>query len=199
MRKIVRIAIGLVFSLLVLYPVAWILASVGLLGEVEFGYYKEFNVAKHAIEKSGCAEVIEYSGVNKDTVLEEFHFKVTTRSGPVVRLWFDASNMDVSQLCYAPVGLVVRHPEHEDAQVYTLGMLSNLAREKNFQVTGLRDILCNIDELEKLFKTNYGDANAILAVDPYSWDYLRIEFPTEEGLKPWKYTDVKEKDVHNWP
>ena len=199
MRRIIRITIRLILALVVLYPAAWIAASKGLLGDIEFGYYREFNVAKHAIEQSGCTELIEYSGVNKDLFLEEFHFKVTTKSGQVIRLWFDADNMDVSRLCYKPVGLAVSHPAHQDCELYTIERLSELLREKNIQATSLRDILCNIDDLEPLFKATTGDAGALLETDPYVWDYLRIEFPEEEGLKPWKYTNIKEKDVTEWP
>lgn len=199
MRKIIRITIRLVLVLVVLYPAAWIAASKGLLGDVEFGYYREFNIARHAIEESGCAELIEYSGVNKDLFLEEFHFKITTKSGQVVRLWFDADNMDVSNLCYRPVGLAVNHPAHQDCELYTTERLSELLRERNIQVTGLRDILCSVDDLEQMFKVNTGDATALLKADPYVWDYLRIEFPNEEDMKAWKYTNIKEKDVTNWP
>ena len=48
--------------LIALFPIAWVAASRGLFGDVEFGYYGQFNIAKHAIEQSGCAEVIKYSG-----------------------------------------------------------------------------------------------------------------------------------------
>ncbi|MEW6212125.1 MAG: hypothetical protein AB1631_27460 [Acidobacteriota bacterium] len=199
MRRIIKITIRLALALIVLYPAAWIAASKGLLGDVEFGYYREFNVARHAIEESGCAELIEYSGVNKDLFLEEFHFKVTAKSGRVVRLWFDADNMDVSQLCYKPVGLAVTHPAYQNCELYTIERLSELLRERNIQVTGLIDILCRIDDLEQVLKENTGDASRLLEADPYVWDYLRIEFPNEEDMKAWKYTNIKEKNVVDWP
>jgi hypothetical protein len=199
MRRIIGITIKLVLAFVILYPIAWIAASKGLLGDIEFGYYREFNVAKHAIEESGCAELIEHSGVNKDLFLEEFHFKVTTKSGRVVRLWFDADNMDVSNLCYEPVGLAVNHPAHQDCELYTIGRLSELLRERNIQATSLRNILCSIDDLEQVFKVNSGDASVLLKADPYVWDYLRIEFPNGEDMKAWKYTNIKERDVTEWP
>lgn len=199
MKKLVgRLAI-LVITLVVLSPCAWIAASNGIFGDVEFGYYGEFNIAKHAIQKSGCAEAVEYSGVNKDLFLEEFHFKVTTKAGRIVLLWFDASNMDVKRLCYAPVGLGVDDPSHEEVQMYTIAGLAELLRGKNFEIRSLSDILCNLDELEEFFKTNHGDANDRLKADPYCWDYLRIEFPTAERLNDYHYTNIKDKDVVNWP
>ena len=174
MKTIIERAIVFVVISLALYAVAWIAASVGVMKDVEIGYYGGFNVAKHAIQKTGCTEKIEYSGVNKDLVLEEMHFKVTTRSGRIVRLWFDASNLDLSQVCYQPVGFSVCHPAHEQCQRYSVAGLANLLKEKGFQAKNLKDILCNIDGLDHIFKENYGDANASRESDPYAWEYLRI-------------------------
>jgi hypothetical protein len=195
-KRIVKTVSLAVISFVVCYLIAWITASQGLFGDVEFGYYAEFNVAKHAIEASGCAEKIEYSGVNKDLFLEEFHFKVTTRSGRVVRLWFDASNMDVRNLCYKPLGFSISHSGPKPAQVYTVGGLAELLRGTDIQVRDLRGVLCNIAQLEKLLNTNHGNANVLLESNPYIRDFLRIEFPTEEELmRGRKYADVREKDV----
>jgi hypothetical protein len=165
----------------------------------EFGYYGEFNIAKHAIEKSGCAEKIEYSYVNKDVVLEEFEFRVTTRSGRAVRLWFDASNMDVSQVCYSPVGFSVTHSANRVSRRYSPERVSELLKDRGIQIKDLKDFLCNIDQLEEVFRTAPGDAKALRESDPYVWDYLQIKFLTEEELKVDEYTDVKEKDVMDWP
>jgi len=185
--------------LMALYPPAWIAASAGVFRDVEFGYYGEFNVALHAIQRSGCAEIIEYSGVNKDVWLEEFHFKVTTKSGRVVRLWFDASNMDVRQLCYYPVAFSVRHPAYEGDRRYSPEMLSELLKEKGIKVRELKDILCNIDELEQIIRTTQGDAGVLREFDRYVWDYLRVEFMDESESDGWTYTDIREMDVVDWP
>ncbi len=196
MKRIAKITILFILAFVICYPIAWIAASTGVLGDIEFGYYEEFHVAKHVIQKSDCAEVIEYSGVNADLFfLEEFHFKVTTKSGKVMRLWFDGENMDVSQLCYTPVKLFIGHPAHKEVQIYSVEVLAELAREKKIQLENLRDLLCNLDELEQIVKENHGDANA----DSYSWDDLRIDFPTEERLKLWKYSDIKKTDIMNFP
>lgn len=199
MKRIIKRVIVLVVFLAVAYPMAWIAASVGLIKDVEFGYYAEFNVAKHAIQKTGCAEKIEYSGVNKDVVLEEMHFKVTTESGRVVRLWFDASNMDVDQVCYSPSGISVLHPSYEGDRRYSPNMLTDLMKEKGIEVRDLSDVLCNIEELEEVFRTTEGDTKARREFDAYVWDYLRIEYPREEKLDQYLYTDIAEKDVVNWP
>jgi hypothetical protein len=199
MRQIIKRAILLVVTLLAIYPVAWIAASIGLLKNVEFGYHGQFNVAKHALEKCGCAEKIEYSYVNKDVVLEEFQFRVTTKTGRVVELFFDASNMDVSQVCYAPVGVSVLHPAYKGARDYSPRFLSELLRDEGIQIRDLKDILCNIDRLEEVFRTTPEDAKARRENDPYVWDYLRVEFPTEEELQDKGWTDVREKDIVDWP
>ena len=175
--RILKPAFLIALGLLVGYPFAWIIAGSGVLGDVEFGYYKGFNIARHAIEKSGCAELIEYSGVNKDVFLEEFHFKVTTKSGRIVRLWFDASNMDVRQVCYQPIGLLVDDRSHDKVQVYTLEGLSAIIKEKSFRVRSLTDILCNVDELEQLFEASNGDSNAILDADPLLMGLLAHRVP----------------------
>ena len=75
---------------------------------------------------------------------------------------------DVSRLCYAPVGLIVRRPANEQVQMYTIAGLSELLRERNFQVRDLSDILCKFDELEQIFSTSHGDVNYILEADPVS-------------------------------
>lgn len=198
MRQIVKRAILVVVALLASYPLAWIAASMGLIRDVEFGYHGQFNVAKHALEKCGCAEKIEYSYVNKDVVLEEFQFRVTTKSGRVVGLFFDASNMDVSQVCYAPVGISVWYPGCEKARRYSPEFLSEMLKDKGIQVRDLKDILCNIAQLEEVFRTMQGDERARRETDDYVWDYLRIYFLTEEELKD-DFTDIRDKDIVDWP
>src|SRR4030095_5867792 len=120
MKRIVKKGLIFASGYVVFYLVLWVAASVGLVKDVEFGYYGEFNVAKHAIQKAGCAARIDYSGVNRDLFLEEMHFRVTTKSGRVVKLWFDASNMDVSQVCYRPAGFIVWHEPPDSAQKYSI-------------------------------------------------------------------------------
>jgi hypothetical protein len=199
MRKTIKLAVLLAAVLLAMYPMAWIAASIGLLRNVEFGYHGEFNVAKHALEKCGCAEKIEYNYVNKDVVLEEFRFRVTTKSGRVVELFFDASSMDVSQVCYNPVGFSVLHPTYEGDREYRPQFLSELFTDKGIQIRDLKDILCNIEQLEEVFRTTPEDAKARRENDPYVWDYLRIKFLTEKDWQDQRWTDVRDKDIVDWP
>jgi hypothetical protein len=206
MKRIIRKGLMIVLGYLVLYVAVWVTASAGLLKDVEFGYYGEFNVAKHAIQKTGCAQKIEYGGVNRDVVLEEMHFRVRTLAGRIVKLWFDASNMDVTQVCNRPAGLIVWHDAYEEGQKYSIARVSELLREKRIQVKDLRDVLCNIDELEEIFRLNPGDMNDALASDTYAWDCLRIEFLSKDykyadrkDIYGWGYTDITEKDVADWP
>jgi len=186
-------------ALLVAFPASWIIASQGIIGDVEFGYYKGFNVARHAIERSGCAKLVEYSGVNKDLFLEEFHFKVTTTSGRIVRLWFDASNEDVRQLCYQPKGLLVLAPGFKSHRSYTIEALSRLLNDRGHQVRDVRDILCNIDELKELLKSDNSVASATFEGGSRLWDFVWIDFPTQEDLHSYRYTNIREQDVTDWP
>jgi hypothetical protein len=172
-----------------------------MFGDAEFGYYGEFNIAKHAIQESGCAEKIEFSGVNTDVVLEEFHFRATTKSGRVVSIWFDASNMDVAQFCYGPVGLSITdsrddgdHASSEQSlphRLYSIQGIAELLKNKTIKMTNLKDVLWNLDELEQICRVNGNDKGAREG-DPYCWDYLRIEFTTDDGGHG--YNDVRYKD-----
>jgi hypothetical protein len=155
MKKVLKITL-LLLVLAACYPVIWIAASKGLFGEIEFGYFKELHIAKHAIEKSGCV-TIEQQMANPDNVLEEIFFDLSTPSGRVVSLYFDASNMDVEQVCYQPTGLAVSFnsgAKDLPEQAYSIESLSHLLKEKELKVTNLKDVLCNIDELEQLFKAH---------------------------------------------
>ncbi|MBI3653246.1 MAG: hypothetical protein HY231_19635 [Acidobacteria bacterium] len=155
MKKALKIML-LILGLLAVYPIVWIAASKGYLGEIEFGYYEEFNIAKHAIENSGCAK-IEDQMANPDLELEEISFGLTTSTGQKIRVDFDASNMDVKQVCHKPDGLAVRFSGDAQglaAQSYSIELLSNLLKGKNVKVTNLKDALCNMDELQQLFKAN---------------------------------------------
>ena len=76
---------------------------------------------------------------------------------------------------------------------------SELLKEKGIEVRELKDILCNIDELEEVFRTTPGDARALREADRYVWDYLRIEFVDAGESDGWIYTDIREMDVVDWP
>jgi len=162
-----------------LYPILWMAASCGVFGEAEFGYYKGFFIAKHAFQQSDSVEKIGFCYVNPDVMLEEFTFQIKTKSGRVVRFFFDASAMDVYQVCHAPWGLVVDDTAHKHTQLYSMVGLSALMKDKGIQINNLNDIVSHLDELEPLFRTHDGDANDSRKDDLYAWDCLRIEFPNE--------------------
>jgi hypothetical protein len=155
MKKALKITL-LILVLAALYVVALAAAKKGLLGEAEFGYYKEYYIAKHAIEKSGCGTIGKIYA-NHDFEIEEMDFEVTTKSGQVVHVFFDGSTMDISQVCYQPTGLTVGFRTDAKGllyQQYSIETLSKFLKEKNLKITNLRDVFCNIDELEPLFKAN---------------------------------------------
>ena len=97
-KLIALVAIG--FVLVACYFVVWCVSTSDILGEVHFGYYGDFYIVKHALQKTGCIDSMEYSR-HEDLTLESFHFKVRTKSGRLVRVRFDE---------YQDVGLVCRVP-----------------------------------------------------------------------------------------
>ena len=139
--------------------------------------------------------------MNKDIVLEEFHFKVTDPWGQMVRLWFDDSNMDVRRLCSQPTGLIVWNRNCPgDTQVYSMGLISKLLDQTDHTSPDcVANILCNVDVLRRALRTIDGDANEVLAGDPYCWDYLRIDFPTEQDLRAYSYMSLNDRDELSWP
>jgi hypothetical protein len=175
-------AIGI--SLIGCYLLAWLAASFGLLGEAHLGYYGDFYFVKHALQKTGCVDSMEYSR-HEDLTLEDFHFKVRTKSGRLVRVWFDYSQ-DVSLVCRAPRGLLIVHPRNSLAldQNYNIETILEHLNARGIKTADLQSILCNIDELAPLFEANY-DADSIPRV---GWepertkrfsDYLRLEVVDE--------------------
>jgi hypothetical protein len=168
-------------------------------GEAEFGYYREFYVAQHALQQSDCAEIIEFNYVNKDVVLEGFTFQVTTKSGHIIRLYFDVSYMDVYQVCHAPRGLSVDDKVTGQSQLYTIAGLSELLKGQGIQIKDLNDILCHLNELEPLFRTHNSYATETFKSDPYAWDYLHIRFPDETWHDVNDFFDIRKHNVRELP
>ncbi len=156
MKRYLDYLVFLILCLVLIYPIVWILASSEILGEVEFGYYADFYKAKRAIRETGCAEQIEYSR-HEDVTLEDFHFKVHTKSGQVVLVWFN-EEMNINEVCNKPEGIIVLGPgQGAGGQSYTTEYLSNHLNGKGVQVRNIRDLLCHIRELAPIFEANYGD------------------------------------------
>jgi hypothetical protein len=155
----------------------WLIGTKALPDTLGFGYYRDFNIARKAIEQSVCAESIEYSR-HEDLTLESFHFKIRTESGRVVRLWFH-EGMDVKEVCSNPPGLLVLHPHNRNSlsQGYSIAELSARLANKGIRVANVNDVLCNIDDLASLFQANY-DSEDITRITYKDADYdrfLRIE------------------------
>jgi hypothetical protein len=195
--KIIKATVLLFVTQQVIYVAACTAASVGRIKDVEFGYYGPFNIAKHAMQKCHCAKKIEYQYVNRDLLLEEFQFRVTTESGRVIGLFFDGSMMDTYQVCYEPAGISILASASEKPERYSPEFLSELLQHKGVQVRNLNDILCHIDQLEEIFRTTQGDQRAARENDVYVWDYLRIHFPNEKELKD-EFLDIRDKDLEDW-
>lgn len=189
--------------------VAAVAGALGMTGWLAFGrvtfsdlrspYYSEFNRARAAIEQAVPAERLQYSGVNRDIFLEEFHFKATTESGRAVRLWFDGSEMDVRTVCERPAGIVFIHDAH--------GMVPNRYGVRTVAgwigadtpTVSVADVLRNIDVIEERVRENTGDENDLLHDDVRAWDCLHVEFPSAGDREWFVYTGVLEKDVSEFP
>ena len=150
----------------------WLTGTKALPDNLGFGYYRDFNTARNAIELSSCATSIEYSR-HEDLTLESFHFKIRTESGWLVRLWFH-EGMDVKEVCSNPPGLMVLHPYNWKSlsQGYSIAELSVRLAGKGIKVTNVNDVLCHIDELAPMFKANYNNED-ILRVTYKDADYNR--------------------------
>lgn len=155
----------------------WFVGSKALPDNIGFGYYRDFNIARKAIVRSSCAESIEYSR-HEDVTLEDFHFKIRTESGLVVRFWFSYS-MDVREVCSSPPGFVVWSHTIRGAiwQRYENADLSALLSQKGIRVTNLDDALCRIDELASVFRANYNNVDIpLITHEDADFDrYLQIE------------------------
>ncbi len=191
-------AIGI--GLIGCYLLAWLAASVGLLGEAHLGYYGDFYFVKHALQKTGCVDSMEYSR-HEDLTLEDFHFKVRTKSGRLVRVFFD-EGQDVELLCRAPRGLLIVHPRDHRAllQRYNIETIYERLKGRGIKKADLQTLLCNTDELASFFEANY-DSDAVPNVD---WerentgrflDYLGLEFIDESIDGGWLETPIAETKV----
>jgi hypothetical protein len=158
MRKVIlKPVLAVSVSLVSLYPLAWILASKGLLGESEFGYYGDFNVAKHAIESSRSIESMEYFRY-EDVTLEWFYFALRIRSGREILLAF-TGNTDVHTACFNTKGVLVEHPDGEYWQVYDLKSYSDLLKERTLKLRGVTDLIQEADVVAPVFEANYSNAS----------------------------------------
>ena len=154
-RKDILKSIGIAVSLYLLICFASRPEMLGNIG-LTFGYYGDFNEAKRIVEDTDCFESLKY-GLHTDLTLENFHFRVSTKSGRTALIFFD-SDMDISQVCNMPKGILVSSAWHLDGvQCYTIEALSERLNGKGFQVRNIREMLCNLDELVPMFEAAYKD------------------------------------------
>ena len=173
--------------------VAAVIAGVTLLGPTGCDYYRNFNLALGAIERSGCAESIEYSR-HEDLTLEEFNFKIRTQSGRLVRVWFD-DDMKVEEACSRPVGLLVFTQRGREVvkQEYSVLDLSARLADKGIRIMNLSDILCNIEDWARVLEANDDNENTppITGSDRAYRRHLKIELVEEGGANEFLYTKIR--------
>jgi hypothetical protein len=169
-------------------PVLWSTGTHLLPDDVGVGYYRDFHIARKAIEQSSCAESIEYSR-HEDLTLEDFHFQIRTQSGWIVRLWFH-EGMDVEKVCSEPRGFAVVRPMSQlICQRYTTMELSTRLKEKGIKITNLNDVLCNLGELTLFFQANCNKEEPYL--DTESNQYLYVEVLGQERAKDFLYSRLR--------
>jgi len=172
--------------------VIWLTGTKALPENVGFGYYRDFSLARSAIEESGCPESIEYSR-HEDISLESFHFRIRTRSGLIVRLWFN-DGMDVRQVCSKPVGFVVLNPISQAlSQSYSVDELATSLTAKGIRVENLADVLCNLEELALVFEANYNkqEIRRITHNDEDINRRLHIEILDQERANDFVYSRIR--------
>jgi hypothetical protein len=169
----------------------WLFGTKALPDDLGFGYYRDFHIARKAIEQSACAESIEYSR-HEDVTLESFHFKIDTQSGWLVSLWFH-KGMDVGEVCSNPPGFLVAHPHNRKFQGYSIAELSARLADKGIQVSNVNDILCNMGELAPMFKTNYNNEDIpLVTYEDADFDrYLSIEIVEPGREDDFIYTRIR--------
>jgi hypothetical protein len=171
----------------------WLAGTKALPDDLGYGYYRDFNIAREAIEKSPCATSIEYSR-HEDVTLEDFHFRILTQSGWMVRLWFN-DRMNVKEICSNPPGIVVLSPTDwkSESRAYTTADLLALPASNGRTVISVDDVLCNIGDLAPVFMANYNNQNIprISYDDPNFDRYLQLEVLDKNRPSEFLYTRIR--------
>lgn len=171
----------------------WFAGTKALPDNLGFGYYRDFNTARKAIEESPCAKSIEYSR-HEDFTLERFHFRIATESGWMIRLWFN-NRMDVQEICSNPPGIVVlsRTDSKSQCRVYTVADLSAMAGTERKKMISVDDVLCNMGDLAPVFIANYNnkDIPRISYEDPNFDRYLQVEIVDKNRTSEFLYTRIR--------
>jgi hypothetical protein len=142
-----------------------------VLSWIQWTSYENFEIAKQAIEESGCASSFEYS-LHEDLTLEDFYFYIKTKSGRVAVIAFH-ENMDVDQVCQRPKGILVSQPWYSGGvQLYRIEDMSEHLKAEEVQIRDIKDVLCNMDELIDVFERNY-DGKSIPVISGYERDESR--------------------------
>jgi formylglycine-generating enzyme required for sulfatase activity len=198
MSKLVeRLALACILGASMLGGVLWLLpVDLGL----SFGYYSDFNIAKRALQKSECVELIEEGVVNEGTGLNYFSLKVHTKTGWKVELSF-FKQMNASQVYENPKGILVYHPVKQ-WQAYSLDELSSLTGGKILNLKSVRDIICHLDDLAPIFHANFeneeirstsrinGEFLNYLVFQPWPWKSSTSAPP---AVRETKTTETKER------
>ena len=172
-----RVIFHLIYAILffaALYPVTYVASSFGIFGEAEFGYYEEYNIARHAVKESCDVTLLDKGLLHTDFGIRYFSLCTMTKSGWRVDLFF-YNGMGVREVCYNFKGILVNSPVR-GTQVYSAELLDELLRDKNLRLRGVKDVLCSINELAPVLQANYANETIpIRGIDTSYNGYLQID------------------------
>lgn len=187
LKRIITLSLFSLLAFFVLYPALWIVASTGILGDVEFGYNRDVNIVKNAIERGEYIESLDF-GIHDDLTLEDFRAFIHTKSRWKITVAF-WEEMDIRQVCENPKGIIISMPDKTN-QIRTLESLSEILKDKGIQLTNIRDVIRHFDDIMPIFEGNL-KTTLVPEVndysDPDSSQYLNITWEY-----PWNTRSIEE-------
>lgn len=187
------ILLGVALSLTGWGVFIWLAGARVLPQQLGLDYYRDFNIARDAVEESPCATSIEFAR-HEDVTLESFHFKISTESGWLVRLWF-REGMDVREICSDFPGIIILHPHNwkTHSQAYSNAELSMRLASRGIKLENVNDVLCNMGLLGPLFRAEYDnqDIPRVAYGDEVYNRYLWLEIVETGRGREFLYTRIR--------
>jgi formylglycine-generating enzyme required for sulfatase activity len=184
-KRIIKLALMSLLTFFIIYPILWMIASTGVLGEVEFGYYADANIVKHAIEKGEYTESLGF-GMHTDLTLEDFRAFVYTKAKWKITFAF-WQEMNIQQVCENPQGIFIQTPA-DKVQVYDLEYLSEALQDRKIQLRNIRDVIRHFDDIMFIVEANHENSNSPL-FDDFSREERRQYLHITWGI-PWNTKSI---------
>jgi formylglycine-generating enzyme required for sulfatase activity len=188
-KRILKISLWSFLAFIVLYPSLWILSTLGLFGDIEFGYYRDVNIVRHAIEKADYTESLDF-GIHDDIGVEDFRALIYTKAKWKITLCF-WEDMDIRQVCENPKGIIISKSK-DRSQILSLESLSEALKGKDIQLRNIRDVIRHFDDVMLIIEANFENPNLPLEPDYSdieSGQYLNIHYVWQY---PWNIKPIEE-------